>query len=73
MSKNAGDAEGLEKLLVSLIKMVGKTNEKVDELMKRVHQLETAVKEPQTRRIYSFIAEPEKVDHFPQNNVSNQI
>jgi hypothetical protein len=52
------DHESIDKLLVSLIKMVGKTNEKVDELAKRVRQLETATKEQQISRVYSFIAEP---------------
>jgi hypothetical protein len=50
--------ESLEKLLVSLIKMVGKSNEKVDELTKRVRQLEMASKDQQINRVYSFIAEP---------------
>ncbi|MCM3664697.1 hypothetical protein M3204_09795 [Mesobacillus subterraneus] len=50
--------ESLEKLLVSLIKMVGKSNEKIDELSKRVRQLEMASKEQQINRVYSFIAEP---------------
>lgn len=50
--------ESLETLIVSLVKMTGKTNEKVDELMKRVHQLEVAYKEQQINRVYSFIAEP---------------
>jgi len=52
------ESEPLEKLLVSLIKMTGKTNEKVDELMKRIHQLELAHKEQRINRVYSFIAEP---------------
>ncbi|EIJ80349.1 hypothetical protein PB1_08307 [Bacillus methanolicus PB1] len=34
----------LEMLLESLIKMLGKTNEKVDDLNKRVHQLEWCMK-----------------------------
>ncbi|ESU30086.1 hypothetical protein G3A_23890 [Bacillus sp. 17376] len=52
------DTDSVEKLLVSLIKMVGKNNEKVDELTKRVRQLEIASKEQQINRVYSFIAEP---------------
>ena len=52
------ETETIEKLLVSLIKMVGKSNEKVDELTKRVRQLEIASKELQINRVYSFIAEP---------------
>jgi hypothetical protein len=52
------ETESIEKLLVSLIKMVGKNNEKIDELAKRVRQLETASKEQQYNRVYSFIAEP---------------
>jgi hypothetical protein len=52
------EIESLEKLLVSLIKMVGKSNEKVDELTKRVRQLEMVFKEQQINRVYSFIAEP---------------
>lgn len=54
----AKENEGLEKLMVSLIKMIGKTNEKVDELMKRVNQLELAAKELQVNRVYSFVSEP---------------
>jgi hypothetical protein len=50
--------DSIEKLLVSLIKMVGKNNEKIDELTRRVRQLETASKEQQVNRVYSFIAEP---------------
>lgn len=56
--------ESLEKLLVSLIKMVGKNNERVDELMKKVQQLEIATKEQQVHRVYSFIAEPPKPDAY---------
>ncbi|WP_226642905.1 hypothetical protein [Mesobacillus subterraneus] len=52
------EIDSIEKLLVSLIKMVGKNNEKIDELTKRVRQLETASKEQQINRVYSFIAEP---------------
>ncbi|MEW8969234.1 MAG: hypothetical protein AB2411_01345 [Mesobacillus sp.] len=52
------ETDSIEKLLVSLIKMVGKSNEKVDELTKRVRQLEIASKEQQINRVYSFIAEP---------------
>lgn len=52
------ETQSIEKLLVSLIKMVGKNNEKIDELNKRVRQLETASKEIQVNRVYSFIAEP---------------
>lgn len=50
--------DSIEKLLTSLIKMVGKNNEKVDELTKRVRQLEMASKDQQINRVYSFIAEP---------------
>lgn len=52
------ETDSIEKLLVSLIKMVGKNNEKIDELTKRVCQLETASKDQQINRVYSFIAEP---------------
>jgi hypothetical protein len=52
------ETDSIEKLLVSLIKMVGKNNEKIDELTRRVRQLETASKEQQVNRVYSFIAEP---------------
>jgi hypothetical protein len=38
--------------------MVGKNNEKVDELNKRIHQLEIASTEQHINRVYSFIAEP---------------
>ncbi|MBM4761501.1 hypothetical protein [Bacillus sp. B15-48] len=44
----------LEKLLESLIKMVGKTNVKMDRLSNRVRQLEMATMEQQI----TFIAEP---------------
>lgn len=54
------DNESLEKLLVSLIKMVGKSNERIEELTKKVRQLEIAAKEQQFNRVYSFIAEPPK-------------
>lgn len=54
----SNETESIEKLLVSLIKMVGKNNEKVDELTNRVRQLEIASKEQQINRVYSFIAEP---------------
>lgn len=50
--------ESLEKLLVSLIKMVAKNNERTDEIMKRVRQLEIAAKEQRYNRVFSFIAEP---------------
>lgn len=52
------ETDSIEKLIVSLIKMVGKNNEKIDELTKRVRQLETVSKEQQINRVYSFIAEP---------------
>jgi hypothetical protein len=60
------ETDSIEKLLVSLIKMVGKNNEKIDELTKRVRQLETATSEKQINRVYSFIAEP------PQANSSRK-
>ena len=66
------ETESLEKLLVSLIKMVGKSNEKVDDLTKRVHQLETAAKEQQYNRVYSFIAEPPKpISSFSKKEYSH--
>ncbi|WP_181215912.1 hypothetical protein [Mesobacillus foraminis] len=51
-----------------MIKMVGKTNEKMDELMKRVHQLEMAAKEEPASQVYSFIAEPQRPEelHTPK-------
>ncbi|KIY20995.1 hypothetical protein [Mesobacillus subterraneus] len=55
MPNETGTIEGL---LVSLIKMVGKNNEMIDELKRRVRQLEAASKEQQIHRVYSFIAEP---------------
>lgn len=60
--------DGLEKLLVSMIKMVGKTNEKMDELMKRVLQLEMAAREEHIHHVYSFIAEPKRPEelHTPK-------
>ncbi|WP_174734247.1 hypothetical protein [Mesobacillus harenae] len=58
MSNLFEDSEGMEKLLVSLIKMLGRSNEKVDELAKRVQQLELAVTEHRPKT-YSFIAEPD--------------
>ncbi|HAQ06038.1 MAG TPA: hypothetical protein DCR24_00285 [Bacillus bacterium] len=67
------ESESIEKLLVSLIKMVGKTNEKVDELTKRVRQLEIASKEQKYNRVYSFIAEPPSPSSsFGKKEYSNQ-
>ncbi|CAM4046088.1 hypothetical protein [Mesobacillus zeae] len=60
MNQCTNENDGLEKLLVSLIKMTGKTNEKLDELSKRVRQLEVAAAEPRIKRIYSFIADQGK-------------
>jgi peptidoglycan hydrolase CwlO-like protein len=62
----------LEKLLESLIKMVGKANKNVDGLQKRVSQLECLIKEQQQEikerdnliRIYS--AHPHSsLEHIP--------
>ncbi|MFD0826514.1 hypothetical protein ACT8ZR_12705 [Neobacillus sp. M.A.Huq-85] len=47
--------DSLEQLMESLIKMVGKANQKVDSLQRRVIQLETFIKEEKERgtiRIY---------------------
>ncbi|MED1468981.1 hypothetical protein [Bacillus salipaludis] len=47
--------DSLEQLMESLIKMVGKANQKVDGLQRRVIQLETFIKEEKERgtiRIY---------------------
>lgn len=41
------DTSNLEQLLESLIKMVGKSNQSVDSLQKRVSQLEWLMKEQQ--------------------------
>ncbi|MCM3668731.1 hypothetical protein M3181_06920 [Mesobacillus maritimus] len=60
MNRSPDEMEGLEKLLESLILMVGRTNEKIDGLQKRVHQLERAAKEQQERRVYRFVAEPNR-------------
>jgi RNase adaptor protein for sRNA GlmZ degradation len=43
-------SSNLEQLLESLIKMVGKANQKVDSLQKRVSQLESIVKEQAKER-----------------------
>jgi hypothetical protein len=56
LSRCPNENEGLEKLLVSLIKMVGKTNEKVDSLTRRIHQLEMAAIEQQEQRQFTFLA-----------------
>jgi len=45
LAYNQEDASSLEQLLESLIKMVGKGNQKVDSLQKRVSQLEWILKE----------------------------
>ena len=47
MAYNSESASSLEQLLESLIKMVGKANQKVDGLQKRVSQLEWILKEQQ--------------------------
>ena len=60
MNRSPNELDGLEKLIESLIKMVGRTNGKVDGLMKRVHQLEIAAKEQEINRVYTFMAEPSK-------------
>ncbi len=68
MNRSPSEMDGLEKLLVSMIKMVGKTNEKMNELMKRVHQLEMAAKEEPASQVYSFIAETQRPEelHTPK-------
>ncbi|SEN50085.1 hypothetical protein SAMN05192533_11456 [Mesobacillus persicus] len=63
MNRSPSEMDGLEKLLESLITMVGKTNAKVDALSMRVRQLELAAREP---RVYSFIAEPNKSGELEQ-------
>ncbi len=47
MVNHDDDAYKLERLLESLIKMVGKANHNVDSLQKRVSQLESIIKEQQ--------------------------
>lgn len=47
MVNHDDDAYKLEQLLESLIKMVGKANHNVDNLQKRVSQLEMIIKEQQ--------------------------
>ncbi|WP_462410289.1 hypothetical protein [Neobacillus sp. Marseille-QA0830] len=47
MPFNDHDAANLEMLLESLIKMVGNANKNVDNLQKRVSQLEWLIKEQQ--------------------------
>ncbi|MFF2447192.1 hypothetical protein ACFVSW_08805 [Neobacillus sp. NPDC058068] len=47
MVNHDDDAYKLEQLLESLIKMVGKANQNVDSLQKRVSQLESIIKEQQ--------------------------
>ncbi|WP_159431007.1 hypothetical protein [Bacillus massilinigeriensis] len=56
MNQCTSEDDRLEKLLVSLIKMTGRTNERLDQLTVRVRQLEVAVDESRSRRVYSFIA-----------------
>ncbi|MDZ5471852.1 hypothetical protein SM124_08830 [Bacillus sp. 31A1R] len=60
MSRTINRDYQLEKLLESLIKMVGRSNEKVDHLEKRVYQLELILRESffETRNKISFIADP---------------
>lgn len=64
MNRSHSDSDGLEKLLESLIKMVGRMNERVDGLSKRVHQLEIAAKEEPIPKFYSFIAESNKPEEL---------
>jgi hypothetical protein len=54
----------LEHLLVSLIKMVGKTNEKVDDLNKRVDQLEWCMRNMmrEDKKIFTIIKEVPNVE-----------
>lgn len=59
-------ASRLENLLGSLIKMLGKTNERVDNLDKRINQMEWAIRETYMtaqetggRRLYAYL-EPKK-------------
>ncbi|UQD53549.1 hypothetical protein C0971_17150 [Bacillus methanolicus] len=57
----------LEMLLESLIKMLGKTNEKVDNLNKRVQQLEWCMKNLTLRdkntAIFTLVKDPPKNEH----------
>ncbi|MGM0901351.1 hypothetical protein [Mesobacillus maritimus] len=64
MNRSHSELDGLEKLLESLIKMVGKTNEKVDGLSRRVHQLEVAASEQSFPKVYSFIADATKPEEL---------
>jgi hypothetical protein len=54
----------LEHLLVSLIKMVGKTNEKVDDLNKRVDQLEWCMRNMmrEDKKIFTIVKEVPNVE-----------
>ncbi|NRD77145.1 hypothetical protein HPT25_06500 [Bacillus sp. BRMEA1] len=45
MESSEENNQGLEQMLESLIKMVGKTNQKMDNLQTRVTQLEWLIKE----------------------------
>lgn len=57
----------VEVLLESLIKMLGKTNEKVDDLNKRVQQLEWCMKNITLRdnntTIFTLVKDPPKNEH----------
>ncbi|WP_180955007.1 hypothetical protein [Bacillus sp. V3-13] len=69
---NSGEsADRLEKLLESLITMLGKTNGRVDDLAKRVNQLEMYVTESAKNKpnpsVYTFISEAEKAK-LPRNS-----
>jgi hypothetical protein len=54
----------LEHLLVSLIKMVGKTNKKVDDLNKRVDQLEWCMRNMmrEDKKIFTIVKEVPNVE-----------
>lgn len=45
MNKHSGNEKGLEGLVEALIKMLGKSNEQVNDLNKRVGQLEMLIRE----------------------------
>lgn len=70
--------KSLENLLESLIRMLGRSNEKVDDLSKRVNQLEMSLRETKfaekapNPKIYSFVAEPQKTAPAASAKASRQ-
>lgn len=68
----------LEKLLETLIKMTGKTNERVDDVNKRLTQMEFIVRKltrldkstSAPQRLFSYILEPTKQKHIANSKIN---